>query len=255
MNRQLRQYLDLVIVLTQKELKVRYKSSILGYFWSLAHPLAFAAVFYVAFKIILKIDIQDFVLFLVVGLFPWQWFANTATAAPMVFLGNASIIKKLSFPRHLVPFTQVLQELVHYIIAIPVIILCVLLYHKPMHLCWLYGVPLLLVIQFALCYGMSLIIASTNLFFRDLERLVSILVMLLMYCTPIFYSETMVPKEIAFMFVINPIAPLVIAWRALFSDGVLNLYFIAVSAGQAAFWCILGYVIYRKLVRRFAEVL
>ena len=123
MNRKFQYYIDLILVLTQKELKVRYKSSILGYLWSVAHPLAFAVVFYVAFKVIVKIPVENYALFLICGLFPWQWFANSVNAAPMIFLGNAPLIKKVNFPRNLIPFTLVLQDMVHFVLAIPVIIL------------------------------------------------------------------------------------------------------------------------------------
>ena len=89
-----RNYRDLILVLTAKEIKVRYKNNVLGYLWSIANPLAFALVFFVAFKIFLKWDIKDYVLFLIAGLFPWQWFANSVGVSCGVFIGNASIIKK-----------------------------------------------------------------------------------------------------------------------------------------------------------------
>ena len=92
-----RHFIDIVIVLLQKDLKVRYKNSILGYLWSVAHPLAFAVVFYVAFKVIVKIPVENYALFLICGLFPWQWFANSVNAAPMIFLGNAPADQESEF--------------------------------------------------------------------------------------------------------------------------------------------------------------
>lgn len=165
MNRRLQYYIDLLLVLTQKDLKVRYKSSILGYLWSVGHPLAFALVFFVAFKVVVKIPIEDYALFLITGLFPWQWFANSVNASPMILLGNASIIKKVNFPRYFIILTQVIQDMIHFLLAIPVIIIFLFLYHKTPHISWLYGIPLLLTAQFFIIYGICLIIASTNLFF------------------------------------------------------------------------------------------
>src|SRR5690348_4100257 len=92
-------YLDVLIALTQKELRVRYKSYVLGYVWSLAQPLAFAGVFYFAFKVAMKVKTENYVAFLLSGLFPWQWISNSINAAPLMFLLNASIIKKVNFPR------------------------------------------------------------------------------------------------------------------------------------------------------------
>jgi len=84
----LQHYIDLLIVLTQKEMKVRYKSSFLGYIWSIANPLAFAFVFFIAFKVVMKIKMENYTLFLITGLFPWQWFSNSVSLSPTIFLGN-----------------------------------------------------------------------------------------------------------------------------------------------------------------------
>ncbi|HPP07434.1 MAG TPA: hypothetical protein PLW88_08675, partial [Syntrophorhabdaceae bacterium] len=94
-DKRLQHFIDLIIVFTQKDLKVRYKNSFLGYLWSVGHPLAFAIIFYIAFKLIMRVPIENYALFLICGLFPWQWFSNSINASPMIFLGNAQIIKKI----------------------------------------------------------------------------------------------------------------------------------------------------------------
>ena len=129
-NKQVQHYIDLITVLTQKELKVRYKSSVFGYLWSIGHPLAFAFVFFIAFKVVMKIEMEDYALFLIAGLFPWQWFSNSVNLSPMAFLGNASLIKKINFPRNVIPFAMVLQDMIHFLLSIPVIVLFTYLYHK-----------------------------------------------------------------------------------------------------------------------------
>ncbi|MCJ7747978.1 MAG: ABC transporter permease, partial [Desulfobacterales bacterium] len=153
MNQRIQNIIDLIVVLTQKEMKVRYKSSFLGYLWSIAHPLAFALVFFIAFKIVMKIQMEDYSLFLIAGLFPWQWFSNSVNASPMVFLSNASIIKKVNFPRDIIPFAIVLQDMIHFILSIPVIVLFLFIYQKSPSLSWFYGIPLLMVIQFLMTLG------------------------------------------------------------------------------------------------------
>ena len=94
MNYSYRYYFDLLLALTQKEIKARYKSSFLGYLWSIANPLSLALVFFLAFKVFMKIPIENYALFLIAGLFPWQWFANSVVGSAGVYLGNASLIKK-----------------------------------------------------------------------------------------------------------------------------------------------------------------
>jgi lipopolysaccharide transport system permease protein len=255
MNLKIQHYFDLIMVLTQKEIKVRYKSSVLGYLWSIGHPLAFAFVFFIAFKVVMKIQMEDYALFLIAGLFPWQWFANSVNVSPTIFLGNASIIKKVNFPRNIIPLTAVLQDMIHFVLSIPVIVLFLFLYHKSPSLTWLYGVPLLLSIQLLMTYGVSLMISSVNLFFRDLERLTVICTTLLFYFTPIIYPLSMIPEKYKQLINLNPIAPLMVNWRNLFLNGILDPASLIVSLAYSIFTFIIGYFVYRKLSWKFAEVL
>jgi lipopolysaccharide transport system permease protein len=247
-------YWDLIFVLTQKELKVRYKNTILGYLWSVTHPLAYAFVFFVAFKVIMRIQMEDYALFLIAGLFPWQWFAGSVNASSAVLLGNVSLIKKLNFPKNVIPFAMVLQDMIHFVCSIPVIILFMWIYNKTPYLSWIYGIPLLLVIQFFLTYGLCLIVSSANLFFRDIARFTEICVTLLFYFTPIIYPETMIPKNYAWVYY-TPVAALMISWRNLFLNGCLDLTFLAISIGYSLMFLVAGYLVFRRLSRRFAEVL
>lgn len=248
-------YKDLIIVLTQKELKVRYKNNVLGYLWSIANPLAFAFVFFVAFKVVMRIQMEDYTLFLIAGLFPWQWFSNSVTSSSGIFIGNASIIKKIRFPRNIIPLSIVLQDMIHFILSIPVIIVFLFIYKKTPSLTWLYGIPILLFLQLLLTYGASLIISSTNLFFKDIEKLTFIFTTFVFYFTPIIYPETMIPDKYKPFININPIAPLMISWRNLFLSGSLELSYLMVCLAYSIIIFMSGYIIYRRLSWRFAEVL
>ncbi|MBI4641032.1 MAG: ABC transporter permease [Candidatus Tectomicrobia bacterium] len=247
--------IDLVMVLTQKEMKVRYKSSFFGYLWSIGHPLALTLVFFMAFKVIMRIQMENYTLFLIAGLFPWQWFINSVNASPMVFIGNASIIKKINFPRNLIPMTQVLQDMIHFMLSIPVIVLFLFIYQKHPSLSWLYGLPVLLVIQFFMTYGTSLAIASINLFFRDLERLTGIFMTFLFYFTPVIYSEEMIPEGYRHLMRLNPVAPLMVSWRNLFLYGTIDPAYVTWSILYAMTIFSGGYLIYKRLSWKFAEVL
>ncbi|HHL39836.1 MAG TPA: ABC transporter permease [Deltaproteobacteria bacterium] len=252
----MRHTIDLIFVLTHKEMKIRYKSSVFGYVWSIAQPLAFAFVFYVAFKIVMRIDMEDYALFLIAGLFPWQWFNNSVTAAPMVFLGNASIIKKVNFPRNVTILATVLQDMIHFVLSIPVLVLFIYIYgHSPAYLAWLYGIPLLLAVQLLMVYGVAVLIASINLFFRDLERLTIILMTFMFYFTPVLYSVEMIPREYLHLVNLNPVAPLMISWRELILHGALDPASFFISLGYAVLFFLIGHGVYRSLAWRFAEVL
>jgi len=251
----LRYLFDLILVLTQKEMKVRYKSSFLGYIWSIAQPLAFAFVFFVAFKVVMRIRMENYTLFLIAGLFPWQWFANSVNASPMVFLNNASIIKKVNFPRNVTLVAVVLQDMIHFVLSIPVLVFFMLMYDELPALSWIYGIPVLLAMQFMMVYGLSLVISSINLFFRDLERLVIIFTTFIFYFTPIIYPESMIPDRYRSLMNFNPLAPLMTSWRNLFLNGVLDPESLALSFLYSAIAFMVGYMVYKRFSWRFAEVL
>jgi lipopolysaccharide transport system permease protein len=245
---------DLVVILTQKEVKLRYKNSWLGYLWSIANPLAFAFLYFVAFKTFMRVDIPHYSLFLIAGLFPWQWFANSIGAAPNIFLGNAPLLKKVRFPRNALVAPPVLNDGIHFLCSIPVLVLFLFMYDSRPSWSWLIGIPLLTVLQFLLVYGLALTIATLNLFFRDLERVTTLAVMFIFFMTPIVYAEAMVPAEYRALVYFNPAGPIILSWRELFLSGGVNWRFIAVGYAHALAWFAIGTAIYRKLSWKFAEV-
>lgn len=255
-QRSLENYRDLVIVLLQKELKVRYTNKFLGYLWSIANPLSSAFIYYIAFALILEIREPDYPLVLITGLFPWQWFSNSINSSSNLFLGKGSIIKKVSFPRNIIPFCWVLNHMIHFIVSVPVIILFLFLFNQAPNLTWVYGFPLLLIIQLCMVYGGALAVSSINLFFRDLERLIGIVIHFLFFLTPVLYTVDRYPAEYRNLLIaINPPAALMVNWRSLFLDGTLNPLYVLISMGYAVLFLLIGYVIYRKLSWKFAELL
>lgn len=245
---------DLIRVLVAKELKVRYRSTFLGYAWSLLHPLAFATVFFILFRVVMRIQMENYALFLIAGLFPWQWLQNSITAASQLFLNNRTLIKKVRFPRDFLVVAGVSNDLIHFAISIPVILGFMLHFRTWPTWAWLWGLPALIAVQLALTYGAALMVATVNLFFRDLERLVLILTMLWFYLTPVLYPVEMIPPEWQWVVYANPAAPVIVCWRALFLEGAAPAGLLAVGAAWAAAVFAVGHWLYAKLEWRFAEV-
>lgn len=246
--------IDLIVVLTQKEIKVRYKNSWLGYAWSVANPLLFALVYYIAFGLIMRTQIANYPLFLIAGLFPWQWIANSMNGAPLIFLANAILIKRVRFPRYVLVVSTVLNDGLHFVLSIPVLVAFLLFYGLAPSWSWLVGIPLLVVAQFMTACGLALAIASLNLFFRDLDRLTSLLVTVLFFLTPIAYSGDMIPSEYRLLWYLNPVAPVIMSWQQLFLGGRLDWPLLGVSVINAGVAVGLGVLIFAKLSPRFAEV-
>jgi len=255
MRQQIQYYFDLVFTLTEKELKVRYKRSILGYVWSVLNPLLFTIVLYFAFKIVVKVPISNYILFLITGLFPWHWFTNSVSAAPTIFLANVSIIKKVNFPRFLLPMAAVLNDLLHFLFSIPVIVMFCLFYNKWPSVLWPIFILMNALVQFILIYGIVLALSTLNLFFRDLEKLISILIMMLFYFTPIFYDDSLVPNKYKIFLLLNPMYSIIDNWRNIFIRSELDflLYFHSLVYGIVVL--IGGVLIFKHLSWKFAEVL
>lgn len=247
--------LELVAAITHKELKVRYKSSFLGYLWSLANPLLFAIIYFFVFKTIMNIQIPDYTLFLISGLFPWQWFANAVTNSPFSFLSNAQIIKKVAFPRSAVPVSSVLMELFHFLCALPVIVIFLFIYGKTPSWHWLWGIPLIGLAQMLLTLGIALACSTLNLFFRDMERFVALAVMLFFYMTPVLYAAEMIPEKYRWAIEYSPLAMMVSCWRELLINGDINYSLLINLYVCSMVVFILGVSVFNKLKYRFAEVL
>lgn len=246
---------DLATVITEKELKVRYKSSFFGYLWSIANPLLFAMIYYFIFKLIMRVQIPNYTVFIITGLFPWQWFASSTSNSLFSFLANAQIIKKTVFPRSVIPMSNVLMESLHFICTIPVIIIFLYVYDMRPSWDWIWGIPLIGFAQIILMLGVALTLSTLNLFFRDLERFITLGIMLLFYCTPILYSSDMIPQDYRWLIDYNPLANMVISWRDLFMNNTVNYTDIATLYGYGIVMLVIGSSIFNKLKYRFAEIL
>lgn len=249
-------YRDLIVQLVTKEFKVRYKSTLLGYVWSILNPLAFTLVYYYVFRVVARFEMEEmpFSLFLVTGLFPWQWFQNSLTAANGFFLNNASLIKKVNFPRSFLVLTGVLNDLVHFLVSVPVIAGFMLALGRTPSFSWIWQIPLMVSVQFALTYGIALVISTANVFFRDLERLIGIFLMLWFFLTPIVYPPDQVPTHLRWLLEVNPVAFLAACWRGILIHGEMPWAAFARTAIWAAFVAAVGTLYYRRFQWRFAEV-
>jgi lipopolysaccharide transport system permease protein len=247
--------LDILFELTKKEMKIRYKNTYLGYVWSILSPLAFAMALFFAFRIVMRVPIENYALFLVVGLFPWQWISNSVSTAANVFVANSSLIKKTTFPRELLAYSIVLNDLIHFVLALPVVGLFLVLHGLHPTLDWLVGLPVLVACQATLIVGISLVVGSVNLFFRDLERLVGIGLHLFFYLTPVVYAAEMIPPQYRPYLALSPFTSIIDGYHQLFLRGTLPLAHMWWPVTYALVAFVAGYFVYSRLERRFAEVL
>lgn len=240
--------LELLYLLVLKELRVRYKSSVLGYVWALANPFAYAFVYWLAFKYIMRVQMENYSLYLITGLFPWVWLSSGTTLATRSFQNNPSLVKKVRLPYFILPMSNVAQEMVHFVFALPVIA-GFLWFAGELgpRAAWLWQVPLMIVLQFAFVYPGALILALANAYVHDVGYLVGIAFSLLFFVTPMVYPIEFVPADLQPWFALNPLYALTDAWRSVFMQGTLRLS----SAGHTLAWAaglgVVAWLLYRRL--------
>lgn len=211
----------MLYLLTLRDLKLRYQDTVFGLLWSLMKPLALGAVLYVALSVFVRLDVEDYQLVLLSALFPWVWFQSSALLATSSFAGNGALLKKVPFPRFVLPFSTILNSGFHFLLSIPVLIGVLLLSGHHPNATWIIGVPMLALVQATLLMGLMLLVASVDVYFRDLEHLVEVFLSLLFYVTPIFYPLSIVPEEWQPLLKLNPLTSLIEAWRDLFMSNEL----------------------------------
>ncbi len=249
-------YRDLVTTLTIKEIKVRYKRTFLGYAWSLLNPIVYAVTYWIAFKAILNVRIEGYFVFLLSGLFPWQWLSSSMALSPAAFVTNAPLIKKIRFPRYLIILSTVFTEGLHFLLCLPVLAVIMVVFNRGAPAWpWLWGIPILMVLQGCIIFGFSLAIASCNVFFRDIERLLAMVMTVLFYLTPVIYEPKMVPPLFKPLMQLNPFAPLIVAWRTLFLEGIVDWSAVGIAALAAAVSVAIGVLVFQRVQWKLAEAL
>jgi ABC-type polysaccharide/polyol phosphate export permease len=268
--RELLGYRELIESLVVRDLKVRYKNSILGFLWSLVNPLLLMTVFTVVFTIMLpNVSIPKFPVFVLCALLPWNFFHTSVMGATNSIVQNGHLIKKVYFPREVLPIATVSSNLVNFLLALPVLFLFIIIFRVPLTI-WLVYLPLVMAVQVAFTIGIALILATVNVFYRDTGVIMEVIMQAWFFLTPVFYPVDILPEwrtlwGIALpirrlTYILNPMASIIASYRSVlygFTNGsppappafdffsrtiVTSLIFLAV-----------GYVIFTRSSHRFGE--
>jgi len=248
-------FFELLYLLVQKELKVRYKSSVLGYLWALANPFAFALVYYIAFKLIMRVQMPNYSIFLLTGMFPWVWLTNSFIQATGSFRHSASLVKKVDLARAVLPLGSVVHEMVHFCFALPIVCLFIFFTGSDVHLSWLWQFPVMSILQLILIYPVALILAISNVYVHDVEYLVSIGLSMLFFLTPIVYPVSMVPEKYRYYFDWSPISSLIESWRSVFLHGSFDINHMSFCLFTALILSLCAYLFYKRTIHKMGELL
>lgn len=229
--RELYKYRDLVKHLVIRDLKVRYKNSVLGFFWSLVNPLLQVATITIVVKYLMGVDIPNFSAYLLVGYLPWMYFQTALLDSSQVVLMHRDLLQKVYFPREVLPLSVVIANLVHFLLALVVFFAYLIIYiHFGLHgtgLLWsMVWLPLLIILETALIAGITFYVSCMNVFFEDTKYLLSALLNVLFYATPVMYVSELVQstlirhmadpaaaKLLYTIYLLNPLNALVVAFR------------------------------------------
>lgn len=248
-------YRELLKTSVKKEIRGKYKNSFLGVIWSFLNPLLQIAVYAIVFQMILKNPQENYAVYLCCGLIPWTFFSTTISRAAFNCIENGNILKKVYFPREILPISIVTSEAVNFLIS-TIIIFAFVIFSGIGLSKYLILYPLVLVAQYILLIGISFIVSSVCVYLRDLQHFIGIFLQLLFYATPIVYSVESIPDNYKWILQINPMTYIITAFRDIFYNKCFpEIKPILILIGISILICIVGYLIFNKLQKGFAEQL
>ena len=259
--RNLYRHRQLIAALTARDLKARYRGSILGYFWSLANPLLLLGVYTLVFtKFFNQQIVTPYPLFLFSGILAWTFFSASILEATASISANAGLIKKVMFPAEALPLVVVLSHLVHFVAAVPILLAACMIFAAlgQFTLSWtILLAPVLMVVQAIFVSGIALVVSSASVLFRDLRDIVANLLQLGFFMTPILYFiEQIESRPLRAMLRINPMTPFVVAYQDLFFFGRLpDLSNTLLIAFYTVASVIIGFFVFDRLRDSLAEAI
>lgn len=246
-------YRELLKSNVKKEIRGKYKGSFLGVLWSFINPLLQVLVYAIVFPYIMKVKTPNYLQYLIVGIIPWTFFTTVLNQGMITIRMNAGIIKKVYFPREILPISVALSGLVNFFISCLIILLfCIF---GGVGLSWhLILLPVAAIIQFIFSLGLILALSVINIYIKDTEYIVQFMINMLFYATPILYPSTLFPESIRWILYLNPMAGIIDLYRNIFIYHQLSdIGTIAYISSISILVFIVGMIIFRKLEKGFAE--
>lgn len=253
MLKELYKYRQLLKSNVRKEIRGKYKGSFLGVLWSFVNPLLTTLVYAIVFPFILKSAQEHYTTFIVIAILPWSFFTTVISQGTNCVLVNGGILKKVYFPREILPISIAISGLINFLISC--LIIGIFLIFSGIGFSWhLIFLPAVILIQFILTLGIILITSSINVYIRDLEYIVNFFISMLFYATPVLYSMNMFPKRIQNILHLNPMTTIIESYRNIFYyHEIPNMLGLGLVLIFSTFLFFVGLRIFKKLEKGFAE--
>lgn len=263
--RELFRYRDLVRNLVVSEVKTRYRNSVLGFVWSLLNPLAMMMVFTIVFGVLRpNHEVANLPIYLLCGLLPWNFFSASVTSGMNSVVGNGNLIKKVYFPREVLPVAAILAQLVNFLLAL-IVLFGALIVFRTNFSPWLWTLPLIILIQTCFSLGIGLVLSTLQVFYRDTQMIMDVVILAWFFLTPIFYTPDQIPSTIytigglefsaqRLLYILNPMASLINVYRDLLYYGYrTDIDFFIRTALTAIVALGFGYWFFIRYSDRFGE--
>lgn len=252
-------YRGLIQTLVVRDLKARYRGSVLGFFWSFFNPLLLLLIYTFVFtKVLVGIhpeEMEPYALFMFCGILPWTWFSSSILEASNTLISGGNLIKKVLFPAEVLPIVTVLANMVHFFLGLVILVAFLIYYQRPIEGLQLLWFPVIVLVQLVFTIGLSLFLSAMTVHFRDLKDLLSNLVQFWFFATPIIYPMQTIPENMRWWLNLNPMTHLMISYQeVLFFPGPHGhwKWLMALAAGSIVVF-LLGYFVFDRLRDSFAE--
>src|SRR6478672_8250215 len=254
----LARYRGLIQSLVARELKARYRGSVLGFFWSFINPLFLLVIYTFVFKYVTPAAVKGvdpYPLFMFCGILPWTWFASSLMESSGVLISGGNLIKKVLFPAEILPIVTVTANMVHFFLALPILVVFLIVYKAPLTVGELIWFPLVVAVQFLFTLACALILSALTVHFRDIRDILSNVLTLWFFATPIIYPYFSAPQGAGWFLNANPFAHLAISYQEiLFFAGPFGhwKWLLALAAASCVLF-MAGYWLFDRLRDSFAE--
>ena len=253
-------YRGLVQTLVVRDLKARYRGSVLGFFWSFFNPLLLMGVYTFVFTVIMPgthpADIQPYGLFFFCGILPWTWFSSSLTEASNSLMSGGNLIKKVLFPAEILPIVSVLSNMMHFFFGLPILVAFLIWFRPTITIVEVLWFPVVVAVQLLFTLGLSLLLAALTVHFRDIKDILSNLLTLWFFATPIIYPMHLAPGTISKAVLnANPFSHFAVSYQEiLFYEGPFGhwRWLLAIAVASALLF-LFGYFLFDRLRDSFAE--
>lgn len=247
-------YREMIFSLVRRDLKGRYKGSVLGFLWTFINPLLQLGVYTMVFSVIMRNGIKDYYLFLFVALIPWIFFSTSLSGGASCIWAQKEMVKKIYFPREVLPISFVTTQFVNMILSFLVIFAVLIISGKGLNPIAMLYLPIIMIVEYMLALGVALIASAITVYLRDVEYILGIITMAWQFLTPVMYSIDMVPEKLMPLFNLNPMTPIIVAYRDILYYGqVPKLQTLLHASMLGILLMVVGMASFSVLKRHFAE--